>query len=129
MTKQRTRHGDELLKPALAKLIREADRALMTMPLSVTRKDIAPPSDDKHDYMSLAPYWWPDPNAPNGLPYMRRDGKINPERDSIPDRQNLENIVASVKTLALAYYFTANEDTRNTPQRYSKYGFWIHRLR
>ena len=110
MTKQRTRHGDELLKPALAKLIREADRALMSAPLSVTRKDIAPPSGDKHDYMSLAPYWWPDPNAPNGLPYVRRDGKINPERDSIPDRQNLENIVASVKTLALAYYLTAKED-------------------
>ena len=55
MTKQRTRQGDELLKPALAKLIREADRALMSAPLSVTRKDIAPPSGDKHDYMSLAP--------------------------------------------------------------------------
>ena len=110
MTKQRTRQGDELLKPALAKLIREADRALMSAPLSVTRKDIAPPSGDKHDYMSLAPYWWPDPNAQNGLPYVRRDGKINPERDSIPDRQNLENMVASVKTLALAYYFTAKED-------------------
>jgi Alginate lyase len=110
MTKERTRHGDELLKPALAKLIREADRALMSAPLSVTRKDIAPPSGDKHDYMSLAPYWWPDPNAPNGLPYVRRDGKINPERDSIPDRQNLENMVNAVKTLALAYYFTAKED-------------------
>jgi Alginate lyase len=110
MTRQRTRHGDELLKPALAKLIREADRALMSAPLSVTRKDTAPPSGDKHDYMSLAPYWWPDPNTQNGLPYVRRDGKINPERDSIPDRQNLENMVASVKTLALAYYFTATED-------------------
>jgi Alginate lyase len=110
MTKERTRHGDELLKPALAKLIREADRALMSAPLSVTRKDIAPPSGDKHDYMSLAPYWWPDPNAPNGLPYVGRDGKINPERDSIPDRQNLENMVNAVKTLALAYYFTAKED-------------------
>lgn len=110
MTKQRARDGDELLKPATAKLIGEADRALMSAPLSVTRKDIAPPSGDKHDYVSLAPYWWPDPNAPNGLPYVRRDGKINPERDSIPDRQNLENIVASVKTLALAYYLTAKED-------------------
>ena len=82
----------------------------MSAPLSVTRKDSAPPSGDKHDCMSLAPYWWPNPNSDNGLPYVRRDGKINPERNSIADRQNLENTVAWVKTLALAYYFTANED-------------------
>jgi hypothetical protein len=99
----------------LAKLIREADRALTIEPLSVTRKEIAPPSGDRHDYMSLSPYWWPDPKTPNGLPYVRRDGKINPERYSIADRQNLENTVASVKTLARAYYFTANQDYAKNP--------------
>lgn len=110
IAKQRTQQNDESLKPAMAKLRREADRALISAPLSVTRKDSAAPSGDRHDYMSLAPYWWPNPNAPNGLPYVRRDGKINPERDTIADRQNLENTVAWVKTLALAYYFTAKED-------------------
>lgn len=110
IAKQRTQQNDGSLKPALAKLIREADRALTIEPLSVTRKKITPPSGDRHDYMSLAPYWWPDPNTPNGLPYVRRDGKINPERNSIADRQNLENAVSLVRTLALAYYFTANED-------------------
>jgi hypothetical protein len=110
MAKQQARQGDEQLKPALARLMREADRALMSAPLSITRKDSLPPSGDKHDYISLAPYWWPDPNTQNGLPYVRRDGKINPERDRIPDRQNLENTVASVKILALAYYFTAKEE-------------------
>jgi Alginate lyase len=108
--KQRTLQNNGSLKPALAKLTREADRALISTPLSVTRKEIAPPSGDQHDYMSLAPYWWPDPNTHNGLPYVRRDGEVNPERNSIADRQNLENTVISVKTLALAYYFTANED-------------------
>ena len=114
MTKQRTRQGDELLKPALAKLSREADRALMSAPLSVTRKDIEPPSGDKRDYMSLAPYWWPDPNAQNGLPYVRRDGKINPERDSIPDRQNLEKMVASVKNLGSRLLFHRKGRLRET---------------
>lgn len=107
---QRIQQNDAILKPALAKLRRDADRALISAPLSVTRKDSAPPSGDKHDYMSLAPYWWPNPNTDNGLPYVRRDGEINPERNSIADRQNLENTVTLVKTLALAYYFTANED-------------------
>ncbi len=110
IAKQRTQQNDGSLKPALAKLTREADRALTIEPLSVTRKKITPPSGDRHDYMSLAPYWWPDPNTPNGLPYVRRDGKINPERNSIADRQNLENAVSLVRTLALSYYFTANED-------------------
>ena len=110
IAKQRTQQNDESLKPAMAKLRRDAERALMSAPLSVTRKDSAPPSGDKHDYMSLAPYWWPNPNTHNGLPYVRRDGEINPERNNIPDRQNLEKTVTLVKTLALAYYFTANED-------------------
>jgi len=110
IAKQRIQQNDAILKPALAKLRRDADRALISAPLSVTRKDSAPPSGDKHDYMSLAPYWWPNPNTHNGLPYVRRDGEINPERNSIADRQNLENMVTLVKTLALAYYFTANED-------------------
>ena len=110
IAKQRIQQNDPLLKAALAKLRRDADRALISAPLSIMRKDSAPPSGDKHDYMSLAPYWWPNPNTDNGLPYVRRDGEINPERNRIADRQNLENIVTLVKTLALAYYFTANED-------------------
>jgi hypothetical protein len=110
IAKQRTQHQDGSLKPALVKLTREADRALTNEPLSVMGKKIAPPSGDRHDYMSLAPYWWPDPDSRNSLPYVRRDGETNPERHSIADRQNLENTVASVKTLALAYYFTANEN-------------------
>jgi len=31
-------------------------------------KELVPPSGDKHDYMSIGPYWWPDPQQPNGLP-------------------------------------------------------------
>jgi hypothetical protein len=108
--KLRTQQNSGSLKPALAKLTSEADRALISAPLSVMHKELAPPSGDRHDYVSLAPYWWPNPNTHNGLPYVRRDGEINPERNSIADRQNLENMVSLVKTLALAYYFTANED-------------------
>jgi len=100
--KLRTQQNSGSLKPALAKLTREADRALISAPLSVMHKELAPPSGDRHDYVSLAPYWWPNPNTHNGLPYVRRDGEINPERNSIADRQNLENTVTLVKTLALA---------------------------
>src|SRR5512139_1818868 len=72
---------DAKQKPPLAKLEADARKALTIGPFSVTSKEVTPPSGDKHDYMSQAPYWWPDPKSPNGLPYIRRDGEHNPEID------------------------------------------------
>src|SRR5215831_17811958 len=63
-------------------LIKAADRALEQKPLSVVDKKKVPPSGDKHDYLSQAPYWWPDPSKPDGLPYIRRDGETIPNRSS-----------------------------------------------
>ena len=72
------------LDAAVAELRRKADEALAAGPFSVINKPTAPPSGDMHDYMSQAPYWWPDPAAPNGLPYIRRDGERNPEIHRLP---------------------------------------------
>jgi hypothetical protein len=95
---------------AVLKQVRsEAERALQQAPLSVTQKEVTPPSGDKHDYMSQAPYWWPDPAKPNGLPYIRRDGERNPELDRIPDHKNFDQVMASVRALAVAYYVFADE--------------------
>ncbi|HEY0623946.1 alginate lyase family protein [Sphingomonas sp.] len=33
----------------------------------------------RHDYYSEGDYWWPDPANPGG-PYVRRDGRSNPEK-------------------------------------------------
>ena len=107
--KWRLQAGDAALTPSLNKLKRDADRALLGGPLSVTEKSITPPSGDKHDYMSIAPYWWPNPNMANGLPYVRRDGEVNPERDRTSDRKKLDNMIQTVKTLALGYFFTDRE--------------------
>src|SRR6516165_774821 len=78
-TRERIRTGDQTLIPALEKLDREAQQTLKGGTYSVTSKQITPPSGDKHDYMSQAPYFWPDPSKPGGLPYLRRDGERNPE--------------------------------------------------
>ncbi|HEX9263320.1 MAG TPA: alginate lyase family protein [Candidatus Binatia bacterium] len=109
-TKRRIQANDAALIAPLTRLKRDADRALTVAPFSVTYKDIFPPSRNKHDYMSIAPYWWPNPNTPNGLPYVRRDGEVNPERDQTSDRKRLEYLVQNVKTLALAYFFTGREE-------------------
>src|SRR5215813_12894772 len=73
--KERVRQQDPSLSPAIAKLKRDAEKALNVGPFSVTTKGATPPSGDKHDYMSQAPYFWPDTSKPNGLPYIRRDGE------------------------------------------------------
>lgn len=107
-TRAGLRAGETNLVPALATLEREAKEALKRGPFSVVNKDQTPPSGDKHDYMSLAPYFWPDASKPDGLPYLRRDGERNPASRT-PDRRALGDLIESVETLGLAYYFTGNE--------------------
>lgn len=88
----------------------DADKAMSAGPFSVMQKDSTPPSRDKHDYMSLAPYFWPNPDTPNHLPYVRRDGERNPEIKGISDHDEMGKMATSVRALALGYYFTGNED-------------------
>lgn len=95
---------------ALKNLLENADAALSAKPLSVMDKNQVPPSGDKHDYMSVAPYYWPDPAKSNGLPYIRHDGKVNPEsRDENFDHGRMQIMGETVELLALAYFFTGNE--------------------
>ncbi len=109
VTRQRVHEGDKSLRPALDKLEREAQEAQRVGPFSVVSKSVTPPSGDKHDYMSQAPYFWPDPKTKEGLPYIRRDGERNPEINKLPDHQSLDRMISAVKTLSLAYYFKGDE--------------------
>src|SRR2546423_934720 len=101
--------GDKDTAAAWAKLQRDAQRALGEGPFSIVNKAVTPRSGDKHDYTSQAPYFWPNPKSPNGLPYIRRDGERNPELNKITDHHSLDQIEAAVETLALAYYFKGDE--------------------
>jgi alginate lyase len=98
------------LKPDLVKLERDAQKALTSGPFSVVSKEITPPSGDKHDYMSQAPYFWPNPKTANGLPYIRRDGERNPEIDKINNHRVMDLMESAVETLALAYYYTGKDE-------------------
>jgi hypothetical protein len=108
--RQRIAAGDKSLKRALKNLVATADEALEMSPPSVTEKERQPPSGDRHDYMSLAPYFWPDPSKPDGRPYIRRDGERNPEsRDPKGnDGPRVAMMGNSVETLSLAYFFTGD---------------------
>ncbi len=93
---------------AVEALLDEAAAALDSGPFSVTFKEQTPPSGDKRDYMSQGPYWWPDPDTEDGLPYIRRDGERNPECDKL-DRRPLGQMTSAANTLALAYFFSGDE--------------------
>lgn len=103
----KARLTDPLLAPAYNSLLAAADQAMDSSPFSVTHKTILPPSRDKHDYLSIAPYWWPDPSKPDGLPYINRDGEFNPaSRDSSTDSIRFKEFTSAVESLSLAYYFS-----------------------
>ena len=127
--KQRTQSGDPSLMAALDKLRREADRALSQAVGSVTEKKTLPPSGDRHDYMSTAPYWWPNPNTADGLPYLRRDGNVNPERDLVSDRNRLAQMIQGVKTTALGYYFLQRDAYADHAAKLMRAWFLDHRTR
>lgn len=104
-----SKQGENPCANARKALLVEADEALKQTPLTIVNKPILPSSGDKHDYMSVGPYWWPDPEKPDGLPYIRRDGERNPEVQKT-DRPLLAKLISTVKTLGFAYGFSGRED-------------------
>ncbi len=101
--------GGNSFRPAYDKLRTEAEEALQQSGFSVTYKSLVPPSGNKHDYMSMGPYWWPDPEKEDGLPYIRRDGEVNPERNNT-DSPGLSGLVNNVRILSLAWFFTGETE-------------------
>tara|TARA_B100000459_G_scaffold104346_1_gene60146 strand:- start:342 stop:1505 length:1164 start_codon:yes stop_codon:yes gene_type:complete len=100
-------HEDALYKAAYEDLLQRADRTLGKPLYSVMSKTLTPDSGDKHDYMSFGPYWWPDPKKEDGLPFINRDGEVNPDsRDSRSDRPKLSALIDELKILSMAYYLS-----------------------
>ena len=108
--KQRYDAGDSATTKAVDKLVREAQKALDKPIVAVTEK--APhrvaTSGDPHDYVSLSPYWWPNPDTADGMPFIKKDGQYNPDR-ALYDEPRMTILYKTVRPLALAYYFTGDE--------------------
>jgi hypothetical protein len=93
---------DPALAPAMGQLREDLAEALAVGTLRVTEKKLASPSADPRDYVSRAPYWWPNPDTPDGLPPIRKDGEVHPDAPK-GDVATLEKLAEAVKTLALGY--------------------------
>ncbi len=90
-------------RAARASLARAAELAVASPMLSVAQKPSAPAGGSLNDYWSVGPYWWPDPAKADGLPYVRRDGHVNPDFfGERYDRGRLGPFCKSIATLALA---------------------------
>lgn len=94
--------------PSYRRLLAGADFSLGVVPPSVLDKKHVPPSGDKRDYFSLSVYFWPDGEAENGLPYVPRDGQVNPETADY-DRPGFEAMCGHVDVLSLAYALSGEE--------------------
>ena len=117
--KMKIHKGNKELNKAKLELIKEADAILTKKEVySVTYKQQFPPSKSKNDYYTIAPYWWPDDTKPKGSPYIRKDGKVNPESRKITDSYMLGRISTDIYKLGLAYFYTEDD----------KYVKWINKL-
>ena len=64
-----------------------------------------PPNVKRNDYVSLATYYWPNPETFNGLPYILKDGMANPEGKEY-DKDDLRELAFIVYYKVLLYYLT-----------------------
>ncbi len=105
-------------------LIANADRVVNDGVVTVMQKKRSARSGDKHDYLSLAPYWWPDPKKSDGLPYIRRDGRVNPTtRGDNTDYTAKQQLFRRVNTLGMAAFFT--DDSRYAQQAVALLEAWF----
>ena len=108
--KQRVAQDRTYAKP----LIDAANAALGRGPYSVIDKTTIAPSGDRHDYYSIGPYWWPTEGKPNGEPYSRRDGRVNPDsRSDSFDKSRMARFGTDVRVLALAYHHLGDRHYAN----------------
>ena len=89
------------------KIQNEGTALLATGVLSVCYKEDCSFVSDKHFYVSLAPFWWPDLKNQSGR-YVRKDGVINPEVDKYDSNRLLE-LSSRLKTLSIAYFLSEDK--------------------
>lgn len=103
--------GEPTYAKAYASLLKEADTLLKGHNASVMDKPDTrmAKNGDKHDFYSVGKYCWPNPNTPDGLPWIQRDGYINHDNFRLDDSVRQDKMCARVSKLARAYFFSGEE--------------------
>lgn len=105
--KKACKKGNCQYSAAINALTADADETLTKEPLRLTEKKNIPSDITLNDYVSFPPSWWPNSVSPDGLPYVRRDGEINPAHNA--DCKQLQMMAERVRALSLAWFFTGEK--------------------
>ncbi|MFF0341285.1 alginate lyase family protein [Kribbella sp. NPDC004875] len=88
-------------------LVAQADEFLAGRPYSILDREPSDWAGDAHDYYSVGNYSWPNPETADGLPYIRVDGRRNPDAWSDRyDKRRFRQTAAAVNTLVQAHLRT-----------------------
>lgn len=99
-----------------------ADELAAQGPWSVMNKTVDPPTGNKHDYMSWAPYSWPNCTGVGNTteltpqqiwatcPYYNRDGMFNPDGRLVNDTGNFQAMSDAILYNALAWVLTGSSN-------------------
>ncbi len=89
-------------------IVSRADAAMSVPPPHITDSRALHSEGGIHDFYSNGDYWWKNPDTPNGLPFIRRDGMSNPD-NFCDHRLALRRMRTAVADLAAGYKITGNE--------------------
>ena len=99
--------GDVITTRDVNRVISYAEDYLDAGPFSVVYSELVAPSGDPHDYVSYGAYLWPDPESPDGTPWILRDGHVNPA--NVADFRYVQDLSRTTQALSYAYFFTGDE--------------------
>ncbi|HTN02040.1 MAG TPA: alginate lyase family protein [Planctomycetaceae bacterium] len=90
------------------RILQAGNAALGVKSFSITH-DRSPLSEGgPHDFFSMSDYYWPDPDKPDGKPFIRRDGESYPGLFN-QHRQSLMGMRDATSALAAAFQLTKDE--------------------
>lgn len=108
--KEGLKSGDRTYEQPYKQLIKEATALLPQKAPSVMDKpdECVAISGDKHDFITVGKYSWPNPDTPDGKPWFQKDGVRNPnyiKYDATYQVKMCKNVVK----LSAAYFFSGDE--------------------
>ncbi|MDW5288135.1 alginate lyase family protein [Formosa sp. PL04] len=110
LVKEKIKANDPYFIENYEAVIKAGNTAMNYKADPVTNKTEIPPSKDMHDYISYAPYRWPDSTKVDGLPWVPRDGIINPiSRGAGTDFRRKDDFFDAIDILSWSYYFSGDE--------------------
>lgn len=111
LVRESLKKGEGTYLASYNKLIGEAEQILSERATSVMDKPDSKvaKSGDKHDFISVSKYCWPNPNTPDGMPWVYIDGVVNVENFSKDDAVRQDKMCENVTKLGLAYFFAGDD--------------------